>query len=80
MFWGGMFGKEFRKDKKICWIKWIYKGKKLFKVYVGPYKTQAEVEAVFPKIKERVADAHIYSEDADLLEMYRQQKQVYTAE
>lgn len=62
------------------WINDARKGKKLFKVYVGPYKTQAEVEAVFPKIKERVADAHIYSEDADLLEMYRQQKQVYTAE
>ena len=62
------------------WINDARKGKKLFKVYVGPYKTQAEVEAVFPTIKTRVPDAHIYSEDAQLLEMYRQQKQVYTAE
>lgn len=62
------------------WINDAREGKKLFKVYVGPYKTQAEVEAVFPKIKERVADAHIYSEDKNLLEIYRQQKQVYTAE
>ncbi|MCQ2960408.1 MAG: hypothetical protein MJ198_09525 [Bacteroidales bacterium] len=62
------------------WINDARKGKKLFKVYVGPYKTQEEVEAVFPMIKARVADAHIYSEDAELLEIYRQQKQVYTAE
>lgn len=62
------------------WINDARKGKKLFKVYVGPYKTQAEVEAIFPTIKARVADAHIYSEDAQLLELYRQQKQVYTAE
>ncbi len=62
------------------WINDAREGKKLFKVYVGPYKTQEEVEAVFPKIQERVADAHIYSEDKNLLEIYRQQKQVYTAE
>lgn len=62
------------------WINDAREGKKLFKVYIGPYNTQAEVESVFPMIKGRVADAHIYSEDPAIIELYRQQKQVYTAE
>lgn len=62
------------------WINDAREGKKMFKVYVGPYSSQSEVNAIFPMIKARVADAHIYSEDASLMEVYRQQKQVYTAE
>ncbi|MBQ3989928.1 MAG: SPOR domain-containing protein, partial [Bacteroidales bacterium] len=62
------------------WINDARKGKPLFKVYVGPYKTREEVEAVFPTIKAKVPDAHIFSENATMQQEYNQQKKVYTAE
>ena len=45
------------------WINDARKGKNMFKVYIGPYNTEEEVQQMLPVIKEKMPDAHIYSEN-----------------
>lgn len=45
------------------WIGDVREGQKMFKVYVGPYNTKAEAEAVLPSIQVKRADAYVYTED-----------------
>jgi len=45
------------------WIGDVREGEKLFKVYVGPYSTKSEAEAVLPSIQVKRADAYVYTED-----------------
>lgn len=54
-------------DELPCGYYWIpdsrKNGQKMFKIYIGPYKTKEDAEAILPKIKEKMADAHVYSEE-----------------
>lgn len=45
------------------WINDVRQAEKLFKIYVGPYNTKEEAEAVLPSIQMKRADAHVYTED-----------------
>lgn len=45
------------------WINDVRKGSNLFKIYIGPYDTKEEAQAVLPSIQMKRADAHVYTED-----------------
>ena len=47
-------------DAGIYWIpKYFTGGRELFKVYVGPYKTPEEAQAILPAIKKLQPDAYV---------------------
>lgn len=54
-------------DSLPCGYYWIndarHDGEKLFKIYVGPYKTKEEAEKALPAIQAKQPEAHIYTED-----------------
>jgi len=51
-------------DAGIYWIpKYFPDGKSMYKVYVGPYKTPGEAEAILPQIKNLQPDAYIMKID-----------------
>ncbi len=45
------------------WINDVRQAEKLFKIYVGPYITKEDAQAVLPSVQAKRADAYIYTED-----------------